>query len=110
MMVSDAVLPMLGAKLERGRAFDAEEYRTAAPAVILGHALFQRRFGGNPAIVGQTVNLDGIALTVTGVMASGFDFNPGAGEVDLWTPIIHVGDRHRAYLRMLARLRPGISL
>lgn len=110
MMVSDAVLPMLGAKLESGRAFSADEYKTTAPAVILGHTLFERRFGGNPAIVGQNINLDGAALRVIGVMAPGFEFNLGAGEVDLWTPLIHPGDRHRAYLRMIARLKPGVSI
>jgi putative ABC transport system permease protein len=110
MMVSDTVLPMLGASLAHGRAFDAEEYRTAAAAVILGYTLFERRFGGDPSIVGRTIILDGIALKVIGVMAPGFDFNLARGEVDLWTPMIHVGDPHRAYLRMIARLRPGVSI
>ena len=110
MMVSDAVLPMLGSSFAHGRAFDAEEYKTATPAVILGHALFERRFGGDAGIVGRTINLDGIAHQVIGVMAPGFDFTLGAGKVDVWTPMVHMGDRHLARLRMIARLRPGVSV
>ena len=110
MMVSDTVLPLLGANLAHGRSFDAEEYRTAAPAVILGDSIFKRRFGGDPSIVGRTINLDGIAHKVMGVLTAGFAFSLRADNVDLWTPLIHSNDRHRANLRMIARLRPGVSM
>ncbi len=110
MMVSDSVLPMLGASIELGRAFDAEEYRTSAPSVILGHRLFQRRFGSDPAIIGKTINLDGIAHKVIGVMARDFEFSLRSSEVDIWSPMIPMRDRHRASLRMIGRLRAGTSI
>ncbi|MEJ2679605.1 MAG: ABC transporter permease, partial [Gemmatimonadota bacterium] len=57
---------VLGVELQPGRAFLAQEDRrgAAAPVVILSHALWRDRFGGDPAIIGSTVRLSGVPYTV----------------------------------------------
>ncbi len=101
-----AILEMLGARTGIGRTFTGSETDVA----ILSHALFMRRFGGNRAIIGQTIRLDDRAYTVVGVMLPRFDFSARSGGGDVWTPLPPATDRGRSYFRMLARLRPDISL
>ena len=85
------VFPILGVTPALGRGFTAEEDRPDGPAVVvLGHALWQRRFGGDPAIVGRPVQVDGEAVTVVGVMPAGFrlplDYG-GDGPTEAWRPL-----------------------
>jgi putative ABC transport system permease protein len=69
------LFPALGVSPQLGRAFTPEEDRPGvAPVVILSHAFWQRRFGGDPAIIGQSLTLDGISRQVIGVMPSSFKF------------------------------------
>jgi predicted permease len=67
-----------------GRAFIKGEDVVDDRVVILSHALWQRRFGARPEIVGRTINLNGTPRTVVGVMPPGFDF-PNTSE--FWTPM-----------------------
>jgi predicted permease len=74
-----------------GRAFTPEEDRPNGPRVIsLGYDLWQRRFGGDPAILGKSIQVNGRATTVIGVMPSGFqlplDFG-GDGRTEAWMPL-----------------------
>src|SRR5260370_16058012 len=70
---SSDLFPMLGAHVVTGRSFVPEENRAgSAPIVILGHRLWQRRFGGDSAVVGRTVTLDNKRYTVVGILPSGF--------------------------------------
>lgn len=74
-----------------GRAFTPEEDRPNGPAVIsLGYDLWQRRFGGDPAILGKSIQVNGRATTVIGVMPSGFqlplDFGSD-GRTEAWMPL-----------------------
>jgi hypothetical protein len=78
-----------------GRGFHAGEDATGdgAAVVLLGHGLWQRRFGGDPALVGKTIQLDGRSYEVIGVMPSGFrlptDFREDFAEpTELWTPLV----------------------
>ena len=62
-----------------GRLFLAEEYRARAPYVlVLSDRLWRRRFGGDPACLGKTVQVNGQNLTIVGVMPSTFDTPPCA--------------------------------
>ncbi|MET0168523.1 MAG: ABC transporter permease, partial [Vicinamibacterales bacterium] len=84
--VTPELFPMLGVDPILGRHFTADE---AAPpglesVVILTHGLWQRRFGGDPSIVGQGVIINDRARTVIGVMPPGFKF-PERSE--LYTPL-----------------------
>jgi putative ABC transport system permease protein len=81
--VSTNFFQLFGAQPLLGRAFLPEEGRASAPgAVILSHRLWQRRFGGDPAIVGQTLGDTG--LTVVGVMPPDFKYPTYA---ECWLPL-----------------------
>ena len=69
-----------------GRSFLPEEESLGAPeAAILGHTLWERRFGADPAILGRVIELDGAAATVVGVLPPRFEF--GFDSPDLWLPL-----------------------
>jgi len=65
-----------------GRLFIPEDYQGKARTVVLSYQFWQRRFGGNPAIVGTTLDVDRKAVTIIGVMPRDFDLPRGAA---LWT-------------------------
>lgn len=68
-----------------GRWFSEEEGAPGgAPVAVLSHGLWMRRFGGNPAIVGQTIRVNGAAAEVIGVMPAAYAFPDP--RVDMWTP------------------------
>ncbi len=87
------------------------------PRTILSHEFWQRRFGGNPAIVGTVVRLGDQPFEVIGVLEPGFEllFPPGTNVErvpDLWTPLrvdFAAGSRINVFLRVIARLKPGVS-
>jgi putative ABC transport system permease protein len=112
MTVSPQIFEMLAPRASAGRIFTPEEYRAAAdPTVILGNSLFQRRFGGDPSILGKSLNVGGHTRRVVGVMSPDFDFNMRAGDVDLWIPVpLDTRASWGNATRMVARLRPGVSL
>ena len=80
--------------------------------VVLGYALWQRRFGGDPGVLGSTVRLDGEPYTVIGVMPP--DFRYPSRETDAWTPLLFgpddYEDRNDNFIYGLARLAPGVTL
>jgi putative ABC transport system permease protein len=85
------VFPILGVSPILGRSFTPEEDRPNGPRVIaLGYDLWQRRFGGDPSIIGRAVQVNGAASTVVAVMPSGFrlplDFGSD-GRTEAWIPI-----------------------
>jgi putative ABC transport system permease protein len=82
--------------------------------VVLGHALWQRRFGGDAGIVGQSLVLDGQSYVVAGVMPPGFRFPPfWATGAEMWVPLVfgaeHAAD-HQRFVRVFGRLRPGATV
>ena len=107
--------PLLGVAPARGRVFNPEEFEPGADNVIvLSDRFWTRRFGGDPNIVGRTVQLDGKTVTIVGVMPSGFDHPILWGTVDIWQPLAFNAEqkKNRAtnYLSSFARLRPGVSI
>jgi putative ABC transport system permease protein len=85
---------------------------SARKVAMLGHALWQRAFGGDASIVGRQITLEGEAYEVVGVMPAGFDF-PDSSEA--WVPLQlddhNLGDNQRGahYLNAAGRLRPGVT-
>jgi putative ABC transport system permease protein len=73
---------------------------------ILSYGLWQRRFGADPAIIGKTVKVEGDVCAVIGVMPDGFKF---PDEADVWLPVTLSPTRNNAYLRVIARLQPGVT-
>jgi predicted permease len=112
-MISRTLLPLLGTQPLLGRNFTADDERQNT--VILGYGLWQSRFGGDPAVLGRTIDLSGTSYTVIGVAPAWFRF-PSA-EFQLWAPLGLI-DRtpqqatNRAFriFRMVARLRPDVTL
>ena len=105
--VTGGTFALLGVPPKRGRslAVGGDPH-----AIVISDALWQRSFGGDPAVLGRTLALDGEAYTVTGVMPPRFAV-PGS-NAEAWTPLeLRAGDdRSRRYLRVLARVRPGASV
>jgi putative ABC transport system permease protein len=101
---------VMGAGPAIGRGFGPEDERAAV--AVLGHGLWMRRFGGDPAILGRTLLLDSVPHVVVGILPEYFQF-PERG-VDLWLPL-QPGPNEREqrgplWLRCVARLRPGVTL
>ena len=98
-----------------GRLFRAEEFlQHAQPVTLLSYGFWKRQLGGNRSIIGQTINLSGMPVTVVGVLPETFDFgsvfSPGA-KVELFTPYIMDDFRDDGNdLALIGRLKPGVSL
>ncbi len=111
--VTSELLPTLGVQPVMGRLFTATDDRdSAAGTVILSYGLWKERFGGDPAILGQTIDLENIQYTVIGVMPKDFYFP--TREARLWTPMQWgpdaFDDRTNTYIFPVGRLKPGISV
>jgi len=114
-MMSAEVFTALRTHPEIGRVFRADEDKPGAtPVVVISHGLWQNRLGGEAGIINRTINLDGKAYTVLGIMPAGFEF---PNKVDLWVPVGPFSaesswqerDNHPG-LWGLARLKPGVTL
>ena len=100
---------VLGQQPIYGRTFlPQEETPGHNDVVILGYQLWQRRFGGDPAIVGQAIKLDNVSAVVVGIMPPRFDFPE---QAELWVPLSPNPQNPdgRWYLNPIARLKPGIT-
>ena len=85
LVATHTLFSVLGAAPALGRVYTAEEDLPEQPEVIvLSHALWQRRYGGDPGVLGRTLQLDGRAREIIGVMPEMFDF-PGGAEY--WVPL-----------------------
>src|SRR5215203_935750 len=85
--VSADYFPLLRVQPVLGRVFTREEdKRGAAAVVVLSHGLWQRRFGGDPGIIGREIDLGG-KTTVVGIMPAGFEFPISDDNQDFWEPI-----------------------
>ncbi|MBN1208343.1 MAG: ABC transporter permease [Myxococcaceae bacterium] len=105
---------VLGAHPRLGRGFQAgEDEPGAAPVVVVSEGLWQRRFGANPSLVGQTLTLDGQPHTVIGVMPDKARF-PAGSQTDLFIPFLREADgtdrRGSHFLAVIGRLRDGLTL
>jgi putative ABC transport system permease protein len=105
--------PLLGVKPELGRVFTEEEDQPGRSNVaLISYGLWQRRFGGDPALVGKEILLDGQKRTVIGVAPPGFQFL--SKETGLWVPMAfspqELANRGSHYLTVVARMKPGVTL
>jgi putative ABC transport system permease protein len=101
----------LGTHAALGRTFDAADGREGAPAtVVLGHTLWQRRFGGDPGMLGKSILVDGRPHEVIGVLPAGFDY-PSRAASELYAILRLEPAQYRApfYLRTVARAKPGVG-
>ncbi len=111
--VSAGFFEVLGARPILGRGFLPEEDAAGAgQAVVLSEGLWRRRFGGDPGVIGQSMNINGQPHAVVGVMPSSLRL-PFA-ETELWVPLAfseqEATARGNHHLRVVARLAPGATL
>jgi putative ABC transport system permease protein len=111
--VSANLFPVLRVSPLLGRTFTEEEDEIGHEQVaILSYGLWQRRFGGDPSVVGRTISLSGVPHTVVGVMQK--DFAYPTREYQIYTPLTFdpqelVNRLNYSYLAV-ARLKPGVTL
>jgi len=123
--ISSALFSVLGVAPAVGRALTEDDDRQSARVAVLSHGLWTRAFGGDPALVGKTVALDGRSYTVVGIMPPQFVFPPrggGLGEqrfngepADVFVPMSFLPFERQAFGMMynnsvVARLKPGVSI
>jgi predicted permease len=130
-VVSSNYFEMLGVLPARGSGFTGEvgERAASAPEVVLSHSFWQRSFGGDPSVLERPMNLNGIPFRVAGITPSKFrGVNPADRPPDLFIPIRSAGTisvgfdealrrfddegepNASRFLRLVARLRPGIDM
>jgi putative ABC transport system permease protein len=102
-----------------GRTFEpANETEGRDRVVVLSDGLWRRRFGGDQAILGRTIPLEGTLYEIVGIMPADFEYPVGAPRAtDLWVPFVVPPDQRvrnpndfNFYLQSIARLKPGVSL
>lgn len=100
------VTAALGRTVQRG-----DEVPTLPQVAVLSDGLWRQRFGGDPQVLGRTLDLDNRPLTIVGVMPAGFDYPSGA---ELWTPEPFsnptMRNRNSRFLQVVGRLGAGATL
>jgi putative ABC transport system permease protein len=95
-----------------GRGFTAdEEVPGKTSPIVLSHGAWQRRFGGDPNILGRTVNLNGAAASIVGVMPAGFFFP--TRQIEFWVPLTSNpanAPRGAHFLSVVARMKAGVTV
>jgi predicted permease len=121
-LVSGSYFALLGVRPQLGRLLTPEDDRSvgAHPVAVLSHGAWQRRFGGDPGVVGRPITVNGHVFTVVGVAARGFRSLELEFAPELWlpmkmkpvaTPLWNHLDNHRSrWLNIVARLAPGVDL
>jgi hypothetical protein len=113
----------LGARIERGRGFSLDDEKNHAPIAVISYDYWTRRFARDPGVLGHTLYVRGVPLTVVGIAAHGFNGIEPATSTDFWIPLQNrselnawgtaegdetlYGSPRWWCLRMMARLRSG---
>jgi putative ABC transport system permease protein len=110
--VTANMFSVLGVQPRLGRAFTAEQDRpNAEPVVIISDALWRRAYGGDPAIIGKQIDVQGRKQTVVGVAPPGLDIHDS--HADIWLPMgldpANRQNRGSHYLYLIGRLAPGVT-
>jgi len=114
--IDDDALPQ--PPMPQGQAVQGPPPARLPQVAILGYGFWQRRFGGDPAVIGRQINVGGGRAQIVGVLAPGFEllFPPRANMErvpDAWTAMrinYETANRNNVGLRVIARLKPGVSL
>jgi putative ABC transport system permease protein len=113
--VTERFFDTFGTTLTRGRLFNADDYRLRRNVVVISDALWKRRFGRAPDLVGRPIRLDDEPFEVIGILPADFEPRVLGGRVDVWTPKVAIEDYERrsrggGYWNVVATLRPGRTL
>ena len=109
--VTSNFFPTLGLQPALGRIFTVRNDAVDEPAAVLTHGFWQRRFGGDPGVVGRTIDVDGLPHTIVGVMPAGVEMPM---PTDVWLPLAltpaEQSRRDVPTLRVVGRLKPDATL
>jgi putative ABC transport system permease protein len=107
--VTPSFFSVLGVRAAHGRIFrDGDDQPGANAIVVIGDRLWRDRFGGDSAVIGRSVRVEGYTKTIVGIMPPGFEF-PQHSEI--WTPLIFNLSSHNSRFRtVLGRLAPGATI
>src|SRR5262245_4699802 len=121
LLVSGGYFPVLGVQPAIGRLLGPDDDKTPGEAhvIVLSHAYWLRRFGGDPGVLNQPITVNGQVMTIVGVAPRGFDGTTLGQKPLIFAPITMRGfsqpfkgfDNRRSYWAYLfARLKPGVSI
>jgi predicted permease len=115
LMVSAGFFPTLAIHPILGRLFTrADDHPGASPVVILSNSFWQSTFGSSPDILGKSINLNGAAYTVIGVLPPGFSFygidRDAFTPIGQWTDPSFLDRRVDMSAHAIGRLKPGVTL
>jgi predicted permease len=125
-MVSGTFFSGLGVKLVRGRGFSGEDEANHAPIAVISYNYWTRRFAQDPDVLGKTLYVNGVAITIVGVAAQGFEGVEAGDSTDFWIPLqsrpelnawgnslddgkTYVANPTWWCLRLIGRLAPGVT-
>jgi len=125
-MVSGTFFSGLGVNLPLGRGFSDNDETTHAPLAVISYNFWTRRFARSPDVLGTTMYVNGVPLTIVGVAAEGFEGVEGAGSTDFWIPLqnrvelnawgnppedgkLYIANQTWWCMRLIGRLAPGVS-
>ena len=107
---SENLFDVLGVRPALGRSFTVHPFLFGGEnEAIISHRLWQTRFGGDPALIGRAIRLNGFPYTVVGIMPPGFGF---PGDTDLWQQLqwdLRNHSRGAHFMESVARLKPGVT-
>lgn len=113
---------VVGVQPKLGRGFSTEEEKTPQPVVVISYALWNREFGGDPKLVGRTIQINEQDFTVIGIMPSYFHDVGALGSPDAWVPMLmrdqvlaeeekkFLYDRGFRMTAMVGRLKAGVTV
>ena len=121
LLVSQDYFSTLGGKAALGRTFSADEFQSPQPVAVLSHGFWQRRFGGDPSVIGKTIRLNQIPFSIVGI--AGPDFAGTEPSIpDVWMPLVLQPEimpntdprdfqsaENLSWLTALGRLMPGVT-
>ena len=111
-LVTANFFPLLGMRAQLGRTISPADFDPGRTSVVVvSYGFWQQRLGANPGVIGSRVRLNGQEFTVIGVMPSDFEYPMG---IEVWGPLdlsaAEQGNRADHFLRVIGRLRPGVSV
>jgi predicted permease len=125
-MVSGTFFSGLGVSLPLGRGFSEDDEAKNAPLAVISYNYWTRRFTRDPDVLGKTIYVNGVPMTIVGVAGAGFEGLEAGGSTDFWIPLqnrrelnawgnptdngkLYMADQTWWCLRMIGRLAPGVS-
>ena len=125
-MVSGTFFSGLGVNLPRGRGFSEQDETKHAPIAVISYIYWTRRFARSPDVLGKTLYVNGVPMTIVGVAAEGFEGVEGGRSTDFWIPLqsrpelnawgnppedgkTYIANPTWWCLRLMGRLAPGVT-